>query len=110
MADLALSSIPSSSPLFSNLVIICVDDEAAILDSLKDQLKRQYPGCTIEMAESGEEALELLAELHHENSPVALVISDQIMPGMKGDQLLTQIHQKYPEVLRSEERRVGKEC
>ena len=57
MADLALSSQP-----LNNLAIICVDDEAAILDSLKDQLKRQYPGCTIEMAESGEEALELLAE------------------------------------------------
>ena len=99
MADSALSSLP-----LSNLAIICVDDEAAILDSLKDQLKRQYPGCTIEMAESGEEALELLAELHHEdspeNSPVALVISDQIMPGMKGDQLLTKIHEKYPDVLK----------
>ncbi len=95
MADLALSSLP-----LTNLAIICVDDETAILDSLKDQLKRQCPGCTIEMAESGEEALELLAELHHENSPVALVISDQIMPGMKGDQLLTQIHQKYPNVLK----------
>ena len=100
MADLALSSLSSNSLPLSNLCIICVDDEAAILDSLKDQLKRQYPGCTIEMAESGEEALELLAELHHEDSPVALVISDQIMPGMKGDQLLTQIHQKYPEVLK----------
>lgn len=105
MADLALSSLssnslPSNSLPLSNLCIICVDDEAAILDSLKDQLKRQYPGCTIEMAESGEEALELLAELHHENSPVALVISDQIMPGMKGDQLLTKIHQKYPDVLK----------
>ena len=100
MADLALSSQPLSSQPLSNLAIICVDDEAAILDSLKDQLKRQYPGCTIEMAESGEEALELLAELHHENSPVALVISDQIMPGMKGDQLLTKIHQKYPDVLK----------
>ena len=95
MADLALSPLS-----LSNLAIICVDDEAAILDSLKDQLKRQYPRCTIEMAESGEEALELLAELHLENSPVALVISDQIMPGMKGDQLLTEIHQKYPNVLK----------
>ncbi len=92
---------PALSPLsLSNLAIICVDDEAVILDSLKDQLKRQYPRCTIEMAESGEEALELLAELHLENSPVALVISDQIMPGMKGDQLLTEIHQKYPNVLK----------
>ncbi len=84
----------------NNLAIICVDDEAAILDSLKDQLRRQCDGCTIEIAESGEEALEILEELRTENYQVALVISDQIMPGMKGDQLLTAIHQQYPEVLK----------
>jgi two-component system, sensor histidine kinase and response regulator len=82
------------------LAIICVDDEAAILDSLKDQLKRQCNGCTIEIAESGEEALEILEELRNDNYQVALVISDQIMPGMKGDELLTEIHQHYPEVLK----------
>jgi two-component system, sensor histidine kinase and response regulator len=82
------------------LAIICVDDEAAILDSLKDQLKRQCNGCTIEIAESGEEALEILEELRNDNYQVALVISDQIMPGMKGDELLTAIHQHYPEVLK----------
>ncbi len=88
---------PLNSP---RLAIICVDDEAAILDSLKDQLKRQCSGCTIEIAESGEEALEILEELRRDNYQVALVISDQIMPGMKGDELLMEIHQHYPEVLK----------
>jgi two-component system, sensor histidine kinase and response regulator len=92
---------PALKPLDApRLAIICVDDEAAILDSLKDQLKRQCSGCTIEIAESGEEALEILEELRNDNYQVALVISDQIMPGMKGDELLTEIHQHYPEVLK----------
>ncbi len=83
-----------------NYAIICVDDESSVLDSLKDQLKRQCPSCIIEIAESGEEALEILEELRADNCPVALVISDQIMPGMKGDELLTVIHQQSPAVLK----------
>ena len=83
-----------------NFAIICVDDEPSVLDSLKEQLKRQCPGCVIEIAESGEEALEILSELQADNCPVALVISDQIMPGMKGDELLTAIHQQNPTILK----------
>jgi two-component system, sensor histidine kinase and response regulator len=86
--------------LSRDFTIICVDDEASVLDSLKDQLKRQCPSCVIEIAESGEEALEILEELRADNCPVALVISDQIMPGMKGDELLTTIHQQSPAVLK----------
>jgi signal transduction histidine kinase len=83
-----------------DFAIICVDDEVSVLDSLKDQLKRQCPGCIIEIAESGEEALEIIKDLQAENCPLALVISDQIMPGMKGDELLTAIHQQSPSVLK----------
>jgi signal transduction histidine kinase len=79
--------------------IVCVDDEAIILESLKEQLKRRYQDCLIEVAESGEEALEVLQDLQAEGYQIALVISDQLMPGMKGDQLLTQVHQKYPSIM-----------
>jgi signal transduction histidine kinase len=79
--------------------IVCVDDEAIILESLKEQLKRRYQDCLIEVAESGEEALEVLQELQAEGYRIALVISDQLMPGMKGDQLLTQVHQQYPSIM-----------
>lgn len=79
--------------------IICVDDEPIILASLKEQLKRRYQDCVIEVAESGEEALEVLQELQEEGYQIALVISDQLMPGMKGDQLLTQVHQQYPNIM-----------
>jgi signal transduction histidine kinase len=79
--------------------IVCVDDEAIVLESLKEQLKRGYAHCLIEVAESGEEALEVLQDLQSEGYEVALVISDQLMPGMKGDQLLTQVHRQYPNVI-----------
>jgi signal transduction histidine kinase len=81
--------------------ILCVDDDEVVLASLKEQLKRPFGQFyDIEIAESSEEALELIAELQAENIPVALVISDQIMPGMKGDELLIQVHRHYPTTLK----------
>ncbi|MBD2483352.1 response regulator [Planktothrix sp. FACHB-1365] len=83
------------------LAILCVDDESVILESLKEQLKRNLPQhYELESAESGEEALEVIEGLHEEGLEVALVISDQIMPGLQGDELLIRIHQSYPQMLK----------
>jgi signal transduction histidine kinase len=79
--------------------IICVDDEPTVLESLKIELKQALgDSCLIETAESGEEALELFEELqaHYE---VALVLADQIMPGLRGDELLKRIHRLSPQTL-----------
>ena len=81
--------------------IICVDDERVVLISLRDQLAHQLgKGYEIELAESGEEALEMFEELREEGIEVPIIISDQIMPGMKGDELLKQIHVQSPKTLK----------
>lgn len=81
--------------------ILCVDDEKIVLNSLKEQLKgRIGKDFNIEVAESGEDALEILEELLKDNIKVPLVISDYIMPGMKGDELLSRIHQLHPESMK----------
>ena len=85
----------------SNLAIICVDDEPVILESFTEQLKRNLGReYEIEAAESGEEALEIIEELREDGIEIALVVSDQIMPGMKGDELLIKIHDRYPKALK----------
>ncbi len=81
----------------SKPVIICVDDEKVVLDSLSKELEFSLgDNFVIEPAESGEEALELLQDLIAENKDIPVLISDQLMPGMKGDELLKEVHQILP--------------
>ncbi len=85
----------------TEFAILCVDDEEIILDSLKEQLRRYLKGdYRVELAENGVEALEVLAELEEEGIEVPIIISDQIMPGIKGDDLLAQVHELYPSSLK----------
>ena len=85
----------------SKPVIICIDDEPTILDSLKIQLKKAFDDeYIIETAESGEEALELLAELIEDEYEVTLVVSDYLMPKMRGDELLKRIHEISPKTIK----------
>lgn len=82
----------------SQQVIICVDDEIIVLDSLREQLQQELGDeLLIEVAESGEEALEVCDELIEDGMEIPVVIADFIMPGMKGDDLLEQMHRKIPD-------------
>ncbi len=83
----------------SNVTILCVDDERNVLLTLRAQLLRHFPDCTIEIAESGAEALALAEELLAAGAEVPLVIADQIMPTMKGNELLIELHARYPRML-----------
>ncbi|NES69110.1 MAG: response regulator, partial [Okeania sp. SIO2D1] len=85
----------------NELAILLVDDEPMVLESLSEELQRNFGhNYDIEAAESGEEALEIIEELQAEGIEVAVVISDQLMPGLKGDELLSQIHIQYPDMLK----------
>lgn len=82
-------------------IIICVDDEKMIVRGLKAELKEAVGNdYIIEIAENGEEALELIEELLEDKDKVILIISDHIMPGMKGDELLKQVHIISPKTIK----------
>lgn len=78
-------------------VLICVDDEKTVLNGLRDELKYEFGNqYAIELAESGEEALSLIEDLIAEKTAIPVIVSDQIMPGMKGDELLIALHSRLP--------------
>jgi response regulator RpfG family c-di-GMP phosphodiesterase len=85
----------------SNCVILCVDDEQMVLKSLESQLIHEFGAqYHIELAEGGEEALELLDELNADDYKALVIISDWLMPEMKGDEFLIRAHRKFPMVLK----------
>ena len=84
----------------ANSAILCVDDELIILDTLKEQLKRNFGDRYIyEIAQSAEEAWEVINELIEDNIKIIITICDWLMPGIKGDEFLIQVHQRFPQII-----------
>jgi DNA-binding NtrC family response regulator len=83
----------------TNRAILCVDDEPIIVFSIKAELKRHFKDLFLyETASTAGEALDIISELYDEGIRVILVLSDWLMPGMKGDEFLTIVKDKYPGV------------
>lgn len=71
-----------------------------IVASLTEQLRNFFGDKYVyEMAMSGEEAIEIIDELVTESINVILIISDYLMQGMKGDELLIRVKAKYPDTI-----------
>ncbi|RZA15983.1 MAG: diguanylate cyclase, partial [Lysobacteraceae bacterium] len=82
-------------------IILCVDDDSTVLAALRSMLSSHFgPEVQIEFAESGEEALEIEAELRAEGREIGLVISDFMMPGLRGDELLVRLHESSPNTVK----------
>lgn len=77
--------------------ILCVDDEEIVLKSLKRELNEAFGSTySIETADGGEDALELFEELLNDHYEIPVVISDYIMPDIRGDEVLQRIHNMAP--------------
>jgi two-component system, probable response regulator PhcQ len=74
-------------------LVLFVDDEPAVTAALKRVLHRQ-PWRVLE-ASSGEEALEILAR-----EDIAVIVSDEQMPGMSGSELLARVRRVRPGTVR----------
>jgi DNA-binding NtrC family response regulator len=82
-------------------IILCVDDDKTVLTALRTLLSNTIGAtCRVEIAESGQEALEICEELAAEGNEPTAVISDFIMPQMRGDELLVRLHGLYPNMVK----------
>ena len=79
-------------------ILLAVDDDVNVLEAVVQDLRRQY-GATyrIMRAASAQAALDTLAQLKSRQEPVALICSDQRMPGMTGVEFLERSRELYPE-------------
>jgi heterodisulfide reductase subunit A len=71
--------------------ILVVDDELIVRDSLKEWLEEE--GFSVDMAESGPDALQRLAEGHYH-----LMLTDIKMPGMDGVEVLQKAKESCPDL------------
>jgi thioredoxin reductase (NADPH) len=79
-------------------ILLAVDDDVNVLEAVVQDLRREY-GATyrIMRAASGQAALDTLAQLKVRQEPVALICSDQRMPGITGVEFLERSREIYPD-------------
>ncbi|NIA08773.1 MAG: HDOD domain-containing protein [Nitrospiraceae bacterium] len=75
--------------------ILFVDDESMVLQGIKRMLRGMRKKWDMYFVESGEDALKILKKDHFD-----VVVSDMCMPGMNGAQLLTEVMERFPDVVR----------
>ncbi|HUW71282.1 MAG TPA: response regulator [bacterium] len=81
----------------SQEAILCVDDEPIILLSLIHELKNDFGERFLyESALNALDAFKVIEGLTSDGIEVILIISDWLMPGIRGDQFLMQVRSQYP--------------
>ena len=82
-------------------ILLAVDDDVSVLEAVVQDLRRHYGAeYRIMRAASGQAALDTLAQLKTRQEPVALLLSDQRMPGITGVEFLERSRELYPEARR----------
>lgn len=71
--------------------IVCVDDQREVLAALVRDLDDLTSHFAIVDCESAGEAMDVLNDLDASGDPIALIISDHVMPGTSGVDLLTKL-------------------
>ena len=78
-------------------VLLAVDDDPQVLAAVRRDLRPKYrENYTVMSATSGDEALASARELKSRGDSLAMIISDQRMPGMLGSDVLAKSREIYP--------------
>ena len=75
--------------------LLFVDDEPRVLQGLQRQLRPMRDEWDMAFVDGGKQALEFMAA-----NSVDIIVSDMVMPGMDGVQLLTEVLKRHPQTVR----------
>src|SRR6185312_13192747 len=82
-------------------ILLAVDDDVSVLEAVVQDLRRQYGAIyRVIRAAGGQAALDTLIQLKERQESVALIVSDQRMPGMTGVEFLERAREVYPDARR----------
>ncbi len=87
----------------TSYLVLCVDDDAPFLQSLGGIVRKALDGhplarhCEVELGCGPDECREILAEAGENGDEVAVLITDQIMPGCSGLELIEEMKPKHPD-------------
>lgn len=88
-----VASLPQPTP---RLVLVVDDDPVSLAIAA---LLLESEGCDVLQAESGEEAVELLAALNHKSELPHSILTDLRMPGLSGTELAQRLRRATPQAL-----------
>ncbi|MDK9738960.1 response regulator [Vibrio sp. D404a] len=77
-------------------LILCVDDEPEVLNSVLQDLAPFEEHFVVEGAESVDEAKEVIQEMHQDGIKLALILCDHIMPEKTGIDFLIELNKNAP--------------
>ncbi len=75
--------------------LLFVDDEPKVLQGLQRQLRGMRDDWKMDFMDNAAKALELMSA-----TPVDVIVTDMMMPGMDGAQLLTEVTRRHPNTVR----------
>ena len=82
-------------------ILLAVDDDVNVLQAVVEDLRRHYAEhYKVVRAVGGQAGLDTLSELQQRGEAVALILSDQRMPGLCGVDFLERTRVLYPEARR----------
>lgn len=73
------------------LNIVCVDDQQEVLDSIIRDLRPLSETLRLEEASDEADCLSLMEQIHEDGEPVAIVLTDRVMPNGSGLELLAAV-------------------
>jgi HD-like signal output (HDOD) protein len=75
--------------------LLFVDDEPKVLQGLQRQLRGMRNDWKMDFVDDGPKALDFMT-----GAPVDVIVTDMMMPGMDGAQLLTEVARRHPNAVR----------